>query len=202
MRYRGNGGDASPIYVDSRIDMTTPTSRISGVIPFALVVLLLLPSAAAGQVVRGTLTDGNAQRVPGVVVTLVDSSETVRSRALSDDQGEYSIRAPVPGRYRLRALRIGFRPVVSREFALAAGEVREEPFVLDGASVPLEVVRISEKSVCGPQRAGGASAVYEAWDQAMTSVTAASLSTGARGLTATTMQVDRTLDPSGRRVRA
>lgn len=60
---------------------------------------------------------------------------------------------------------------------------------------------MSARTACGRQAAGEPGAVLAAWDQAMESMAAAALTSTARGLTATTMQVDRRLDAGGRRVR-
>lgn len=163
--------------------------------------LLAGPSVVGAQVVRGVALDAAGQPIPGVVVALLDSAGAVRVRALSDAAGAFSIRAPTAGMYRLRALRIGFQPVDSRVLSVAAGAVVDERFVLDGARVALEAVRVIGQNSCGRSRAEELRTVYAAWDQAMTTVTATSLS-GSRGMTATMLNIERTLDPSGRRIRS
>ena len=169
-----------------------------------LPVLMLFgaPALLGGQTVRGTVFDLADQRVTGVVVMLIDSTERVISQTLTNDRGEYSIRAPAPGVYRLRALRIGFRPVISRELTLEPGAVTEEQLLLDGGAVALEAVNVSGRNVCGRRAVGGSGAVFSAWEQAMGSIAATALTTDARGLTATTMQVDRVLESSGRRIKS
>ena len=164
--------------------------------------LLLVPATSAAQVLRGTVLDRADQPLAGVVVTLVDSTETVRARALTGDRGEYTLRAPLPGTFRLRALRIGYRPVTSRPIALGQGELRDERLVLDDVRVALAAVRVVERSACGHRAGNDASAVFSAWDQAMTSIAATSLTSSSRGLSATAMQVERTLEPTGRRIRS
>ena len=163
--------------------------------------LLVGPSVVGAQVVRGVALDAAGQPIPGVVVALLDSAGAVRVRALSDAAGAFSIRAPSAGTYRLRALRIGFQPIDSRLLAVAEGEVVDERFVLDGARVALEEVRVLGQSSCGRSRAEELTTVYAAWEQAMATVTATSLS-GSRGITATMLNIDRTFDASGRRIRA
>ena len=71
---------------------------------------LLLPSVALGQTILGRTVEqsGNAP-VPGVVLVLMDTLGRVVGRALTDDQGEYRLWAG-PGTYRVRTLRIGYRP--------------------------------------------------------------------------------------------
>jgi hypothetical protein len=73
------------------------------------------------QTVRGAVTSAAMPAgAPGVIVLLLDSAQTPRVRALTGDRGEFALRAPAPGSYRLRALRIGLGPAETREFALAA----------------------------------------------------------------------------------
>jgi len=166
--------------------------------------LFAVPALAGAQVVRGSVTDGGARPLAGVVVALVDSTTAVRARTLSTELGEYSLRAPTAGTYRVQALRIGYRPVLTAPFRLAAGETREQRLVFADVRVTLEAVRVVGRSACSRRSGGSAVTVYAAWDQAMTSIAAASLSaslSASRGLTATTIQLDRTLDPEQRRVR-
>lgn len=177
------------------------TRRLSAAwLPLAL--LCSLPVVLGGQTVRGTVLDLADQRVTGVVVMLLDSSERIVAQTLTNDRGEYSVRAPAPGVYRLRALRIGFRPVISRELTLEPGAVAEEQLLLDGGAVSLDAVRVSGQNVCGRRAVGGSTAVFSAWEQAMGSIAATALTSDARGLTATTMQVDRVLESSGRRIKS
>ncbi|MBL0169608.1 MAG: carboxypeptidase regulatory-like domain-containing protein [Gemmatimonadaceae bacterium] len=166
------------------------------------VLVALLPRAAQGQVVRGTVVDATARVVSGAVVALVDSTQTVVARALTDDRGEYRVVAPRAGSYRLRTLRIGFQPTVSSTLVLREGTVSVERLVLEGVRVTLDAVRIVSQSACGRQASTDADATFAAWDQAMTSIAATNLTSAARGLTATVMQIDRTLEPDGRKIRA
>ena len=156
---------------------------------------------AQAQVVRGTVVDAAGRAVPGVVVGLVDSTQRVVARSLTNDLGEYRVAAPRPGTYFLQTLRIGFQPGVSMPRALADGTVSEERIVLDGVRVSLSTVQVVGRSACGRQGAD-AGAILAAWDQAVTSLAATSLTASNRGLTATTMQIDRVLEPGGRKVRS
>ncbi len=162
---------------------------------------LLLPGAAGAQVVRGTVVDATARAISGVVVALVDSSQAVVSRALTDDRGEYRVVAPRAGSYRLHTLRIGYQPTRSPVLVLSNGSVSVERLVLDGVRVTLETVRVVSRSACGRQGSSDAGATFAAWDQAMTTIAATSLTSSSRGLTATVMQIDRTLEPDGRKIR-
>lgn len=159
-------------------------------------------SGLGAQTVRGSLVDRGAQPVSGVVVMLLDSADRVVAQTLSSESGAYVLRAPEPGRYRVRVLRLGFRPELSEELVLGAGQVLDESMELDGATVSLAAVRVSDESACGRRTAGSATELLTVWDQAMTSIVSTSLASEARGLVATALVVSRTMDPRGRRVRA
>ena len=69
---------------------------------------LLLPHAASGQSIRGTVTDAGHQALEGVAVHLIHR-ETDRSRqALTDPRGEFTISNLVPGPYQIEAERDGY----------------------------------------------------------------------------------------------
>ncbi len=170
---------------------------------FAVAITWSLASASSlhAQVVRGTVVDAAQRPVAGVVVALLDSTQSVVARALTDDAGEYRVLAPRAGTYRLRTLRVGYQPTQSATQVLGAGSLTAVKLVLDGVPISLAAVRVVERSACGRSAAAGAGEVFAAWDQAMTSIAATSLTSASRGLTATTMQVNRTLEPNGRRIR-
>ncbi len=161
---------------------------------------LYAPSLQA-QVVRGTVVDAAERPVSGVVVALLDSTQAVVARALTDETGTYRVLAPRAGTYRLRTLRVGYQPSLSAPQVLATGSLSAMQLVVDGVPVSLNAIRVVDRSACGRAGATDASDVYAAWDQAMTSIAATALTSSSRGLTATTMQVNRTLEPNGRRIR-
>jgi hypothetical protein len=162
---------------------------------------LLCASPLRAQVVRGTVVDATERPVSGVVVALLDSTDAVVARALTDDAGEYRLLAPRAGTHRLRTLRVGYQPTLSAPHVLTAGGLTVVRLTVDGVRVSLATVRVVDRSACGRSVASGAGDVFAAWDQAMTTIAATTLTSSARGLTATTMQIDRTLEPNGRRIR-
>lgn len=159
------------------------------------------PASACAQVVRGIVVDGAERPVSGVVVSLLDSTKAVVARSLSSERGEYRVVAPHSGTYYLRTLRIGFQPTESAARVFTTGSVSDERIVLDGIRVSLATVRVVERSVCGRGASGDAASIFAAWDQAMTSIAATTLSSSGSGLTATTMMIERVLDANGRSVR-
>src|SRR5690242_5627089 len=78
------------------------------------VALTLLPAVTSAQIVRGDVkVRGDTAGVSGVVVLLLDSAGATVGRALTDARGDYRIVAPSAGTYRLRTMRVGFRPDTS-----------------------------------------------------------------------------------------
>ncbi|MEP6779664.1 MAG: carboxypeptidase regulatory-like domain-containing protein [Gemmatimonadaceae bacterium] len=159
------------------------------------------PRDVAAQSLRGAVVDRLGQPLPGVVVMLLDSTLTAVNQALTNERGEYRVLAPASGTYRMRTLRIGYQPVLSKPVALAVGTTVSERIVLESVRVLLPTVRVTENRVCGRQAAAESATMLAVWEQAMASVQAADLVSTSRGLTATTMQLDRRLDARGGRVR-
>ena len=162
------------------------------IIPTALVALL--PTAAHAQAVRGLVVDAGERPVRGVVVLLVDSTSQVAARALTDAQGQFRLTAARAGAYRIRTLRIGYRPTTSAPTALRDGEEVNQRIILSSLPLALDTVRIVGRNAC---RALGdtAAMVYALWEQVRTALIAAELTAAARTITATTLAYQRTLDP-------
>ncbi|MBY0492003.1 MAG: carboxypeptidase regulatory-like domain-containing protein [Gemmatimonadaceae bacterium] len=175
-------------------------SRPVRLVPRLLTALALLPVGAAGlaaQTVRGSVQDAAKRPVVGVVVALLDSTNTVVARALSDERGDFRVVAQRAGTMRLRAQRIGFQATVTEPFALGAGATVTPTVTLEGAQVQLATVRVVASNRCGRADASDA-ALLEVWEQAQTSLAASLLTTGTRGLTTSIMNVQRVLDPGGK----
>lgn len=122
------------------------------------------------QVVRGrALTPTDSQPVSGAVVLLVDSTGATAARALADERGSFTLRAPTSGTYSLRALRIGFRPSSTEPFVASRSEITMRNVVMNGAAVVLDVRRVVADSRCAAYR-DSATAAYRVWEQARTAL--------------------------------
>jgi len=165
----------------------------------ALLLLLAAPGVHA-QAVRGLVVDGAASPVPGVVVLLVDTAAAVAARALTNDRGEYRLTARAAGTYRIRTMRIGYRPVLSEPVALRAGAMVDRRIVLSGVRLMLDTVRVVDKSACRTTGDSGL-ATFAIWEQVRTALTATLLTSSTHTLEATTVRYARTLDAGMRHVR-
>lgn len=169
-------------------------------IGLAFAAAMVFAPALAAQAVRGRVMSaaGDAP-IPGVVVSLLDSAAAAVTRALSDASGRYELTAARPGRYRIRAQRIGFRPITSAPLQLASGASVERQLVLSAIAVSLDTVRVAQRSVCGSM-GDSAAATFAMWEQARTALYAAQLTSRARGLNATVESYQHTIDPGGRTI--
>jgi hypothetical protein len=152
-----------------------------------------LPAVLSAQMVRGTVADRADNPVPGVVVLLVDSANTVTARSLSNERGEFHLAAGGAGTYRLRTMRIGFRSALSGPIALGAGETVTRRLVLAGVQFSLDTVRVVGRSECRTAADTGAT-THAVWEQIRTALTATQLTAAARAFAATTLVYERTLD--------
>lgn len=155
---------------------------------------------AGAQVVRGVVTErATGVPVPGVLVTLqrADSAggAPVMS-ALSDERGEYAIRAGGPGQYRIDAKRIGVRRYASEPFSLGAGETRQFDVTVDALLYSLPEVTVAATEVCAARRNQRAR-VSALWDEAWTALTATRISARDRPMQARVVRHLLTVDAQG-----
>ncbi len=156
---------------------------------------LLLAHTAAAQVVRGRVLAPDSTPVAGSILFLVDSAGATAARTLSDAHGEFLMRAPVPGVYRLRSLRIGFRPFTSAAFPLVSDSMTTQTVVVSSIPVTLSKVQITGKNECRTDPAEG-SAALELWTEARKALLTSVLSREARALEVRLLTYERTVDPT------
>ncbi len=161
-----------------------------------LVALMLLAPALQAQSVRGVVTRAGTP-IPGVVVQLLDSTNAIAARTLTDDTGVYRLLAPRAGTYRLATRRIGFAPSTSARVVLTEGETREFPLRVDGLAVSLDTVRVrSDRPRCAKADAAN-SEVADIWEQARTTLMATEASLAGRAISAALLNYRRTQHPDG-----
>ncbi len=161
---------------------------------------LTLPMRASAQALRGVVVEGGDRPVAGVVLLLMDGESGVAARALSNERGEFRLAAPGAGLYRVRTMRIGFRPVLSEKIQLDAGADVAQRIVVAGVLFSLDTVRVVSHNACRAVVDSGA-ATFAVWEQARTALTATQLTGNARAMAMTTLSYERALDPVNRRVR-
>lgn len=127
----------------------------------------------------------SAQRVTGVVqvndiaaqlgetsVALIDSTGAVAAVTITDTKGDFTLRAPRAGTYRIRARRIGFLPDSSNYLTLNVGQ-QASRISLSLNAFPVQLVRVgieeARRCVIAPQ--AGAT-VFRLWQDAQSALTA------------------------------
>ena len=126
--------------------------------------VLSVPSARS-QIVRGTTITPDSALVPGVIVTLFNEQGTAVARALGDDGGSFTMKAPSPGTYHIEAKRIAFRPTVDKPIVLEEGRILLHTLVLTGSPIQLAAVQVSAEQRCQASL-DSVSEAFAAWEEA------------------------------------
>lgn len=162
---------------------------------------LLVARAGHAQTVRGQIVDrASGQPAPGVVVLLLADGDRAVAQGFTDARGEYRLTAGSGGTFRVRTLRIGYRPATSPVFTLAAGGEIELAPLHAGTPVTLDTVRIVGRNSC--RAVTGGAATFALWEQARTALTAAQITAHARVMSARIVTYRRALDPARGHVRS
>ncbi|MDT8341579.1 MAG: carboxypeptidase-like regulatory domain-containing protein [Longimicrobiales bacterium] len=127
----------------------------------------LAAQQAAPATVLGRVSDRDTGTpLVGAFVTLLDGEGVRRAGVLTDEAGRYVMRAPAPGRYRLRASRIGVESAFSVFFEVAAGGVVNRDLQTTAAAVTLAGLEVTGETrrcrIAGDQ----ASATVGIWEEA------------------------------------
>ena len=177
-------------------------SRAPNAIGFSFFVFLMgaNASAAGGQVVRGRLLDADGSTaIGGAMVSLVDGRDRELDRNLTRESGLYQLMATVPGRYRVRADRIGYATTYSDYFEIAAGDTIPVDLVARVEAVSLAGIEAEGERRCRVRPEEGL-AVARVWDEARKALEAAAW-TQERGYYRYEMVgIERQMDRENRRV--
>lgn len=142
-------------------------------LPLLPVLALLGVIPAAAQSVRGELVEeGSTRPVAGAFVVLMDEAGRRGAAGLSDAAGRFLLAAPRPGRFTVRAERVGYAATLSAPLELAAGDpvplrlaVETRPVLLEG------LLAEGERRGCEVRPDGGATAAV--WEEARKALAAA-----------------------------
>jgi len=184
----------------SFVEASARAVALASVIAPALVALLVPATAARAQVVRGVVIDETSNRpVPGAVVVMLDATGKRVARVLADDDGRYAVRTTVPGRYGMRAERIGFRAAAPTPVNLRTGETIELRLLTNPVAVALGAVTVSGRTECVAGATDGKD-VSTVWEEARKALDATDLAQREEMFTARVSRFERTLEPQSRRV--
>jgi hypothetical protein len=113
---------------------------------------------------------------PGTTIVLVSPRGVIITGTLSRSDGRYFLRAPSPGRYRVRARRLGFAPDSSDELAFNVGTALHFDPVLRPLPTSLQAVSVegTDRCVISPGSGAQAFRLWEATQNALSATIAAS----------------------------
>lgn len=117
-----------------------------------IILLALLPSPAASQVVRGKIIDTSSRApIRAVEVILIDATtdRVRRGMVTTDSLGAFQIRAPLPGKYTLELRRLGFSPQSTRTFDVGSGETIVLELMMSSTQLKFDTLVVVQRSV-GP----------------------------------------------------
>ena len=135
---------------------------------FLLGIALITPFPVGAQVIQGQVRSGEGAPIEGVLVLALDSLETTQATWITGPDGEFGLQVPSPGRWTVRAERIGFGVV---EGEVLVGEEDLAGVTIEMVTVP---VAIEGVEVSVGQRCPGASSspgVAELWREARSVLT-------------------------------
>ncbi len=92
------------------------------------------PGLADPGAVTGFVTDPDAARLPGVVVTITEAESGASVTVVTGEHGGYRGTGLPPGRYEVRADLDGFQTQILRDLVVAEGQTREVDFTMAPAT--------------------------------------------------------------------
>jgi len=118
----------------------------------AAVLLLLFASPASAQSIalsgRLVLADSTTPAVGVVIEAEVLGDSRLTARTIAGTDGRFRLQLPRPGRVRLRALRIGFRPTLLGDFDVTQDRVLASPLVVRAEALRLATITIDARDRC------------------------------------------------------
>jgi len=163
--------------------------------------LVLAAPSLHAQAVRGELREGESGRpVAGAFVVLLDGNGRQVGGSFTDAAGRFHLQAPSPGRYALRAERVGYVGVRSEALQLDAGQT-----VLYGMEMGAGAIQLDGLVVQGERRrcavlpdAGAQTATI--WEEARKALNAAAWTESGRRFRYNLQQTYRELNVASNRV--
>ena len=166
----------------------------------ALLLGLALPHTSHGQTVQGRLLEaGVGSPVEGALVLLLDEAGQDQDGYLSNAAGRFLLKAPNPGRYTVRAERIGFETVTSEAFQLASGQTLGIDLEMSLAPILMEELRVEGNRRCVVRPEEGM-ALASLWDEARKALVVQEWTAREKTYPFQILRYTRQLDSSGRRV--
>ena len=147
------------------------TAICCGLLPLLATVLGGATPTLAAQSLSGAVVAGDSRQLvaSALVELLAAEHDSIILSAATSVRGRFAFLKVAPGRYRVRILRIGFRPWTSEPLRFEQDAPREELFVIPAVPVVLSEITVQAKSPCrgSPQEDQGMALL---WDEARTAL--------------------------------
>ncbi len=141
-----------------------------------------LPAGARAQVVGGTIRErDNGTPLRAALVVLMDSAGKERGATLTDGAGAFVLRAPAPGRYRVRAEHIGHESTASALLDVGAGATVRVALQAEISPVLLQPIQVAGQTRCR-MRPAAAEATSALWEEARKALRLSRMSRTAQSL--------------------
>jgi len=176
---------------------TGPAARV---LASLFVVLAAVAAPAPAQVVTGELVEvETGAPVEGAMISAVDSLERSRAATLTDREGRFRMQNLEPGRYVLRADRIGHRSSYSDTLLLAASDTVRVRMAARVEAIPLAGIRVEGEGRCTVRPREG-EATARIWEEARKALASAAWTRENQAYRFRVMTYMRRLDGTGRLV--
>lgn len=153
------------------------------------------------QTITGSVTlPDSATPARGVIVLALDARGAEVARTLTGSTGRFVLHAPGLGRYRLRVLRIGYRPTEGPTVDAGTGTTDVPEIVFAGRQVMLSAMNVRDRQTCRVSADTGY-AVAQVWDEARKAMLSTQLTSEDAPLVADWIEYDRVLDSTARLIR-
>jgi len=110
----------------------------------AVCVAMLLPAQTPYGSIVGRVLDSTAARVPGAQLTAINLATSVRTDATTNAEGNYELRALLPGRYRVEVQRQGFKRFERQPIEVRVGDVLTLEVILEVGALTESVTVTAE----------------------------------------------------------
>lgn len=169
---------------------------------FAVVLLLASSSSAlVAQRLRGEVVlPDSVSPAAGVIVIVSDAAGADVAKTTSGENGTFDLPLPHAGPFRVRVLRLGFRPTLAGSVELVAGQTGTMHLVLTASIVSLAQVQVKGQTVCGVREDSG-QIVADLWEQARFALLATQTPEGGMPIETTALTYERRLDTLGTALR-
>jgi hypothetical protein len=157
------------------------------------------PCLSAQTVQGNVLVHGSGHGVQGALVFLENEQGDRLQGGLTNESGDFIIRAAAPGRYRLRAQRIGFADGISGAFVVGPGDAITQTIVLEERPIDLGEIVVQARRRCMVRPTPGLT-LAALWEDAQKALEVTAFTEAERIYGYSVRRYRRTLDASSMRV--